>query len=619
MLTSRSSGENGSAVATRKLIPNGDWSPRLREVDVVELRPSVPRGALRTMLEGFELNIHRIYAGEPGDLKNYLQGRGLFAPFVVFNLQGVKLGSATNEWGVLFDYGTERKEVEVLSRREIAHFVNLSGRAVLCLGAGLGNPRMAEAFIAGGASAYIGTTDTDERRSASWLFFASRLFHEIARNGATVREAWELASAHDLYTRSFRMYVPRCPRSGSRQSRAIALKRGSGPHGLNLPPFRRPLRPLDWKPRHQEVDLLTVPTHRGGGDEFIRSSLEAFGYKVNIFSSQGSAQFRDRLAGHGLSAPIVLINCHGNGGGDGDNNGIITEAVVKEGKKSYRWISRREIARCVHLPGRVVVATCCGLGAIPTAQAFLGGKLRAYGATWGAHVSDMFVVQFFYDLAINGCTMRRAWERARTLSDEVAGAPLWPRGARVVRRHSPHAASLRAPAKIEGFEPDTSNYCEGDWDALMCGLLMGKGVPAPAGRPGFAYKLHFDFDKKEWPWLTFRLSPAFQRWEHAKALTMEVYVPHTLPLCRPLTCVLSMAGEKQEYAIPRMPLARGWNLLRLPFDSRAWEGRIPDKTPWRREAFDLGRVQPVVRLWFALEGRGRKEEGYVYLDNVRLE
>ena len=134
-----------------------------------------------------------------------------------------------------------------------------------------------------------------------------------------------------------------------------------------------------------------------------------------------------------------------------------------------------------------------------------------------------------------------------------------------------------------------------------------------------AFKMPFAFARQKWPGVSVFLPAPGQRWINAKGVSFDAYVPFGLRLSRRLVCLFSIKGEGKEYARDYLTLERGWNHIRLPFDSPLWRGKDGENGRWRTEPFNLDRVQPVKRLWIALRGQGRREEGAVYFDNLRLE
>ena len=54
---------------------------------------------------------------------------------------------------------------------------------------------MAEAFTAGGLSAYIGSVEPDPQATSMALFMV-HLFHNLLCRGQSVREAWERAASY---------------------------------------------------------------------------------------------------------------------------------------------------------------------------------------------------------------------------------------------------------------------------------------------------------------------------------------------------------------------------------------------------------------------------------------
>lgn len=303
-----------------KLGIEGDWSPRLREVDIVDCtfrtRPSVSTDALRAALEFWGFKVNRHDGVDLRDFKPLLRGKGLSAPLVVLNVYGGKPKGRTTAGIYLGSQGDSELEGRkfydsgFLLPAGLLRLARLQGRVVLSLGEGLGDFRMAKAVIAAGASAYIGTTGSDQADSASRLFFSLRFFYEMGRNGATVKEAWERARIHDPETRRFRLCVGRGRKSG----RAVMIP---------VPPlgaeFRRAYErrvrcrgAADWKPQELEVDVVWAPLAPCSDPVLFRTILEQWGIKVNLHGFRNIMELSCLLAGEGISAPLVLFLAHGS-------------------------------------------------------------------------------------------------------------------------------------------------------------------------------------------------------------------------------------------------------------------------------------------------------------------
>ncbi|MEK7474412.1 MAG: hypothetical protein AAB152_02155 [Candidatus Coatesbacteria bacterium] len=601
-----------------KLNVDGDWSPRLRAVDIVERWASIRPKLLRNVIEGqlVDLKVTQLCPGSWTEFVRCLRGRGLTAPFLVLNVKGERTGEG---WGmhlgnpkILDPRHRSLVRTGVMAAREFGRIPRFRGQVVLCLGAGLGSAPMANAFIKAGASAFIGTTGTDPGRIAPvTLLFVMRLFEEMGTDGATVREAWERARAQDKESAKFRLYVAS---RGSRVRRAVMVSNprsippvpGTPPDGL------RRMASANWRLPALEVDLLTIPSFRIATDLFVRDMVEQWGMKVNHLPCRSPRELRDRLGGKGITAPIVLLESHGSS--DKVGQAAIVAGASEDKSKRY-LMGPGEVRRYMNLPGRVFVAGGCGLGAPELAEAFLRRGLRAYlGSSDGGGLWHTFLLSFFYELAVNRATVTQAWARAK-----APNAALYPRGWKRPKPVGPEGIVVRAPALIEGFEGNTDNRYEGDWDTLFYEYLLGKEVPAPGGHPGLAYRLNFDFRKKKSPHIWIDFSGGGQHWIGARGFSLEVFVPHALRLSESLTFDFHVGGKRREYQMRGLALRRGWNTIRLAFDAPGWRGRERDCKKWRPERFDVEALQPVRTFWFVLAGRGRHEEGAVFFDNLRLE
>jgi len=337
----------------------GDWSPRLHEVDLIELSPVVPRDALRDALRGLEVKVH------------CTRGRGLRSPVVIVNGNQEAFGS----------------------RR----LLNLRGRVVLCLGAGWGSQGIAASFLRCGARAFIASDSAGAGQAGPQLFFAIRFLYEIARNGASVRDAWIRAGALDRELRRFQLYVARSGHCHRLKRPAVpvrpAARRGGGkPYWMGKWRWSK----AEWKPSPLEIDIVgstRFPVIEAGFSEAI---LTQWGIKAHLHSFSGPAELTRQLRGKGLKAPLVLLTTHGYPD-DAGGTGIILHIDRRHGRPVVFGHDR--IRRIIRLPGRVVIEDGCGLGHPKTARAFLAGKLRGYiGERYStdAWAKTMFIQQFLY-------------------------------------------------------------------------------------------------------------------------------------------------------------------------------------------------------------------------------
>ena len=636
--TAKKATRRGRAKPVRIAV-EGDWSPPLREVDIIERNSDIPHDILPGMLQQLDLKVNRREGYRFEDFKNLLRGRGLSAPVVIMKVKGPGGGSHGIFLGDRRNYGNDETAAiagtGTMTPREIADMARFRGRVVVCLGSGLGTPQMAGAFIKAGASAYIGSTAPDRGKPAERLFFALRFFFELSQHGASVKEAWARARGLGKDASRFRLFVPRI-RAG--KTKAVMVPAPAMPAGF-LAAYKagKAFGNAGWKPPVAEVDIVSV---EGWPCEIIRSIwavLDQLGVRVNLHPCRSDEELKRCLAGRGLNAPLVLVESHGGPDKTG-KNGIVLGEDHKGKKLEARILDVAEMGRLIRLPGRVLIATGCGLGSPETAKSFLKGGLKAHiGAIKPVNVCAgiLFIYQFYYELAANGATVRQAFERARLANDQTRLFRLYPgeqsspstkapdgfgAGGEKVRSDTPKPRPvLAAPALIEGFEGDTPNHYEGNWDVGFFDLRPAFALSAPGGRERYAYKLNFDYSKKAWPAVEILLPKGGQRWTGARGLSLDVYVPHDMPLARPLKCLFCVVGEKHEFSRPDLVLSRGWNHVVLPFDSTDWRGKPVGTKDSHQEAFDLEKLSPVKWFWIAFPGEGRREEGSVYLDNLRLE
>ena len=116
-----------------------------------------------------------------------------------------------DERGILLPpLGEERRHLypyaDVIRPTDFGEFLALEGSVVInhaCLG---GMPAMAEAFLAGGARAYIGAVDYPDA-AASTKYALDFLYAYLLQHPQDVAKAHEAASDHEDDRRQFRMYA----------------------------------------------------------------------------------------------------------------------------------------------------------------------------------------------------------------------------------------------------------------------------------------------------------------------------------------------------------------------------------------------------------------------------
>jgi len=604
---------------TPKKKATGDWTPPFREITLFSREEEIDKGILRNVLEEQGFKVHDNLGTLPGEI-SYNRGEIPHgSPYIVLNVKSKPLGKGKSGRGVLLgnpnDYIPEVAKLYrsgILHPRDLGKLTDLRGKVVLCLGGGLGTYAMANAAIKAGAVAYIGTTATRPAGNGAWILFIRHFFFETWKLRAPVKEAWERANAINRETRKFQLFVPGPGRAGA-SSACVAIPLREIAYPRNPPLKTGGQRIPDWKFAGNELDLLTI---RSNYFDFakttLRLMLEEFGLKVNVFPCRNEAEIKERLGGKGLTAPLVLITGHGGADARGKSGFIIQR---NGWKTPIRIMNADQVARCIHLPERVVIANCCGFGNSDMVKTFLKGQPKAYIAGGGNGLNAMFLLQFLHELAVHGSTLKQALDRVKAYRETVVvSSGKWK--PEVPARNKTQCT--QAPALIEGFEGRTANRVT--WESgFLYGWLVPASVPAPQDRPGLAYKVHFDFTMGKCPGLLVEFPGDGTRWTGARGLSAEVYVPRDMKLRRRLKLIFAVAGKQYEYAVKDIGLRPGWNLVRLPFDSPHWRGKERKAKVWRRESFNLDRLQPVSFIWIALPGYGRRDSGSVYFDNLRLE
>jgi len=170
----------------------------------------------------------------------------------------------------------------------------------------------------------------------------------------------------------------------------------------------------------------------------------------------------------------------------------------------------------------------------------------------------------------------------------------------------------KAPVMLEDFEnAGSSNMVLTEFYGMP-----GHRVPAPGGRPGYAFELPYRFGTNEWPMATLVLDSA-RNWAGAKGLAFDVYVSPADPGAPPLQLNAYLGRLRGRY-YHQVKLKAGWNEIRLSFDSPGWHKNFP-KDQDIVEPVNLSVISPVDAMTFMLCGQARKDSGAIYLDNIRID
>jgi len=173
------------------------WKPVDTEFDTPRLAVSiaaVDSGGMefiRTILEALDCVVHLHAIGTPSDfLKVIAQGDN--APrYMIVNGHGTEDGLFFGDYGVPVDTSMLRNES--MPPEAIRQHVNLPGCTVFSYSCYGGTKEMAEAFLAGGAAAYIGCRCGPNVTAMSLFLF--HFLHGVTSKKLSDRDAWHRAVA----------------------------------------------------------------------------------------------------------------------------------------------------------------------------------------------------------------------------------------------------------------------------------------------------------------------------------------------------------------------------------------------------------------------------------------
>ncbi|MEK7477183.1 MAG: hypothetical protein AAB152_16275 [Candidatus Coatesbacteria bacterium] len=172
--------------------------------------------------------------------------------------------------------------------------------------------------------------------------------------------------------------------------------------------------------------------------------------------------------------------------------------------------------------------------------------------------------------------------------------------------------SEKAPVMLEDFEdPGSSNMVLTEFHGLP-----GHRVPAPGGRPGWAFELPYRFDTNEWPMAILVLDTP-RNWSEARGLAFDVHVAPADPGAEPLQLNAYLGRMRGRY-YHEVTLKTGWNEVHLPFGSSGWHRNFREEKEIV-EPVNLGAISPVDAMTFMLRGQARKDRGAIHLDNIRID
>ena len=157
--------------------------------------------ALRQALEVFGFFVATKYVARPNDLIDILEDKIPFPwDYLIISCHGENGAIIMPLLGESIYKPDEPRGN--FSAAEIERCCKLFGKTILSLGCTTGQETIASVFAKG--NQYIAPTDYVAGNSA--LYFAVRFFYEIAQNGCTVHDAWQLAANTDKETGYFAYY-----------------------------------------------------------------------------------------------------------------------------------------------------------------------------------------------------------------------------------------------------------------------------------------------------------------------------------------------------------------------------------------------------------------------------
>lgn len=182
------------------------WNP----VDTQFFGPKTPVGIacvhdsegahiLRNVAEGFQTVTHYYSIGCPTDFLKVLAQEETAPPYLLVSGHG---GDHGINFGTYADgIDTSSLIEEDMPATSIAQHVKLPGTMIINTTCDGGSNDMAQAFLSGGALAYIGCTSNP--LSIEHPLFVAHFFHSISRKKLSPYEAWEKAAAYDDQSRRY--------------------------------------------------------------------------------------------------------------------------------------------------------------------------------------------------------------------------------------------------------------------------------------------------------------------------------------------------------------------------------------------------------------------------------
>lgn len=160
--------------------------------------------AVRAALECFGVRVFTYWIGRPNDLIDVLSGDDLYegTDMILLSFHGDEGRLIMPELGDdVYEPNEPRGD---FGPDEIRRFARLDGKTVIANGCTLGDPALAEAFLARGCNMFIGPDDYPDGNDA--LMFVLRLFYEIIQQGRDVKEAFAMTVPMSSELSMYRLY-----------------------------------------------------------------------------------------------------------------------------------------------------------------------------------------------------------------------------------------------------------------------------------------------------------------------------------------------------------------------------------------------------------------------------
>jgi RimJ/RimL family protein N-acetyltransferase len=180
---------------------DGDFFARRTPVEIADCGGVGGLGRLaRDLIEELGGTAHLHLCGTPGDFLKVISQGERAAPYLVILAHGDENGLVFGKYADFID--TSMLVEGSMPPRCIAEHADLPRRVVFNDACGAGEVPMAQAFMAGGLKAYIGSVEPTPDGTAGIMFIA-HFFYKLWRTKCSERDAWEQAASYDKDSRLY--------------------------------------------------------------------------------------------------------------------------------------------------------------------------------------------------------------------------------------------------------------------------------------------------------------------------------------------------------------------------------------------------------------------------------